>query len=897
MTNSTAAVHRTIVVVDVEGFGAWQRTNHHQLVVRRGLYRCLRTSFERAGIPWESCETEDRGDGVFILAPPEVPKSLFVESLPGRLVDALAEHNHLHGPEARIRLRLAVHAGEINYDDHGVTAASVNLTFRLANSSELRAALAGSRGILALITSNWFFDEVVRHSITARPDTYRNVTVSAKETVTSAWIALPDNPYSDIVEPVRQPGPAAGAERRVLPVPRQLPASAAHYTGRLADIAKLNTLLVEPGRSGPGETTMFVIVGAAGVGKTALAVHWAHAVRSQFTDGDIYIDLHGYDPVAPTPLEQILERVLRALGVTTRNMPGDLEGQTALYRSLLADRRVLIVLDNAATPEQVRPLLPGSTTCRVLVTSRHRMSGLVAREGAARLTLDPLHPTEAFSLLERIVGEDRVEGEGAAAAELTRACAYLPLALRIAAERVAVHPRLTLAELAHQLSGERDRLDLLAADDDESTAVRVVFSWSYRALPPAGSHVFRLLGLHSGPDISIPAAAALTNLTIEQTQRHLDALASVHLVEEVGHDRYRLHDLLRLYAAERAGEDEAEADRRDAKLRLLTWYLHSADAADRQLAPRRRHAPLGDPPAGCRPLTFETHGRAWQWCEAERLNLVAATRQAAAESHLDIAWQLPTALWGYFTLRTPWVDWIIAYRTGLAAAEQQAERSGFAWLLAGLGIAYRHLRRYDDAIDSFDRALGVWRELGDRYAEAWTLGSLSITLWELERFTDALSCSQEALTLFRAVDSPYGESQALHCFGDACRGLGRYAEAIDYLQQALRLRRRIGDPGGESQILNSLGGTYRDIDELDKAEEHHRQALGIWREIGDRWSEARTLTSIGDIAKVLGNIDTAVDCWRQALAICEELGAPQTAEIQARLEHAVSAPPDAEAVN
>ncbi|MDX3194260.1 tetratricopeptide repeat protein [Streptomyces sp. MN03-5084-2B] len=889
MTKSTAAVHRTIVVVDVEGFGAWQRTNHHQLAVRRGLYSCLRTSFDRAGIPWESCETEDRGDGVFVLAPPEVPKCLFVEALPARVVDALAEHNHLHGPEARIRLRLAVHAGEINYDDHGVTAASVNLTFRLANSSELRAALAGSRGILALITSNWFFDEVVRHSITARPGTYRNVTVSAKETVTSAWIALPDNPYGDIVDPARQPTPPAGAERRVLPVPRHLPASTAHYTGRLADIAKLDSLVVEPGTSGPGETTIFLIVGAAGMGKTALAVHWAHAVRSRFTDGDIYIDLHGYDPVVPTPLEQILERVLRALGVTTRNMPTDLEGQTALYRSLLADRRVLIVLDNAATPEQVRPLLPGSATCRVLITSRHRMSGLVAREGAARLTLDPLHPTEAYSLLEQIVGEDRVSVEGAAAAEITRACACLPLALRIAAERVAAHPRLTLAELARQLSGERDRLDLLAADDDESTAVRVVFSWSYRALPPAVSHVFRLLGLHSGPDISIPAAAALTNLTIEHTQRNLDALASVHLVEEVDHNRYRLHDLLRLYAAERADEDETEADRSDAKLRLLTWYLHSADAADRQLAPRRRHAPLGEPPAGCRPLTFETPGRAWQWCEAERLNLVAATRQASAESHLDIAWQLPTALWGYFTLRTPWVDWISAYRIGLDAAERQADRSGYAWLLAGLGIAYRNLRRYDDAIDSFERALDVWRELGDRYAEAWTLGSLSIALWELERFTDALARSQEALTLFRAVDSPYGESQALHCFGDACRGLGRYVEAIDYLQQALHLRRGSSDPGGESQILKSLGDTYRDLDELDKAEEHYRQALGMWREVGDRWSEARSLTSIGDIAKLLGNIDTAVECWRQALAICEELGAPQTAEIHARLEHAANA--------
>lgn len=884
MTNARAAVHRTIVVVDVEGFGAWQRTNNHQLMVRRGLYGCLRTAFDRAGISWASCETGDRGDGAFILAPPEVPKSLFVDALPGRLVDALTEHNELHTPQARIRLRMAVHAGEINYDDHGVTAASVNLTFRLADSAALKSALADSTGILALITSSWFFDEVVRHSATAGPDTYRQVTVAVKETVTPAWIALPDNPYDDAGVTARLPQQPAVSERRVLPVPRQLPAGAAHYTGRAADLAKLDTLLAEPRTGGPVTATVFLVVGAAGVGKTALAVHWAHQARSRFPDGDIYVDLHGYDPVVPAPLEQVLERVLRALGVTTRNMPGDLEAQTALYRSLLAGRRVLIVLDNAAAAEQVRPLLPGSATCRVVVTSRQRLSGLVAREGAARLTLDPLHPTEALSLLEQIIGADRVAGERSAAAELTRACAYLPLALRIAAERAAVHPRLTLAELARQLSGERDRLDLLTADDDESTAVRIVFSWSYRALPPTLSRVFRLLGLHTGPDISTPAAATLTGLTVEQAQRCLDALASVHLVEEIDRDRYRLHDLLRLYAAECATEDETGADRADAILRLLTWYLHCADAADRQLAPRRRHVPLDEPPDGCAPLTFETHGRAWQWCETERLNLVAATRQAAAEGHFDIAWKLPTALWGYFTLRTPWVDWIIAFRTGLAAAEQQADRGGYAWLLAGLGIAYRNLRRYDDAVRNFDLAIEIWRELGDRYAEAWTLGSLSITLWELEKFTEALACSQHALTLFRDVGSQYGESQALHCFGDACRGLERYGEALDYLRHALSLRREKGDPGGESQILNSLGDTYRALDELDKAAEHYRQALEMWREIGDRWSEARTLTSLGDVAKALGNAGAARESWRQALEICDELGAPQTAEIQERLD-------------
>jgi tetratricopeptide (TPR) repeat protein len=654
-----------------------------------------------------------------------------------------------------------------------------------------------------------------------------------------------------------------------IPVPRQLPMDAAHFTGRSTDLAKLDT-----------RSTCAVITGPAGVGKTALALRWAHSRRDRFPDGDLYVDLHGYDLYTPAPLEQVFERLLRALGVPSDTMPSDVESQAALYRSLMADRKILVVLDNATSTDQLLALLPGSPTCFVLVTSRNRLSPLLIRTGAERVTLDPLPAPDALLLFRAVIGAGRVDREPRAAEELARLCCHLPLALRIVADRAVNHPHRTLAELADELEVERDRLDVLTADGDEATAVRAVFSWSYQALAAAEARVFRLLGLHPGPDLGSAAAAALAGLRVSRVVRLLDGLASVHLLQETGRDRYRCHDLLRVYAAERADAEESEVERTAALRRVLDFYLRTANAADELFNPLRRHVPLE--PGGS-PLDLASHSAAVAWCEAERTNLLAATRRAAELGHHDIAWRLPIALWGYFTLRTPWVDWVATYRIGLESARVLGDRRAEAWLLGGLGIAYRDLRRFPDALDSYDRAIGVAREVGDRYGEGWTLGSKSVALWELKRFDEALRCSVEALAVFRDLDDRYGEGQALYCFGEACRGLRRYDEAISYFLLSLRLRREINDRGGEAQTTHSLGDAYRDLRRLPEARETYLAALDIWTATGDRWGEARTLVNLGDVLAQLGHADEAQAVWERSLAICDDLGSPKAVEIRARL--------------
>ena len=504
--------------------------------------------------------------GVLVLIPPDVPKGLLVVQLPREIAAALWEHNEACPREARIRLRVAVHAGEIQHDDHGVTGAAINLTFRLLAAEALRVALAGSPGVLALIASKWFYEEVIRHDPASHPAAYRRVRVAVKETEDTAWVCLPDHPYPPSDHTTDLPTPRA--PETAMTVPRQLPPAIPSLVGRAHELVTLTRILDEPTERSAA-VVISVITGTAGVGKTALAVHWAHRVQGHFPDGQLYVNLRGYDPGPPMTPNQALDGFLRALDVPAGKIPASVAERAALYRSLLDGRRVLVILDNANTAEQVRPLLPGSPDCLAVVTSRSLLSGLVVRDGAHRVRLTPLPLAEAIVLLRQIIGAARVDAELNTAAKLARQCAYLPLALRIAAERVASHPCRTLADLTEELANERDRLDMLVAGDDDTTAVRVVLSWSYQALPPETARVFRLLGLHVGPDISVPATAALASITTPRARQLLDFLTGVHLVEETGHDRYRFYDLLRLYAAERAATEETDHERDNAVRRLL----------------------------------------------------------------------------------------------------------------------------------------------------------------------------------------------------------------------------------------------------------------------------------------------------------------------------------------
>ena len=471
MERHQPAVHRSIVVIDVEKFGDPARTNADQVVVRDGMYRALEGALANAGISLSSCDIEDRGDGALVLISPEVPKSWLVTRLPIQLAAALGRHNVSCSAKARFRLRMALHAGEIHPDAHGITGSAVNKTFRLVEAPALKSALDASAGVLALIVSDWFHDEVVRHEPAAEPGCYQHVRAAVKETRAETWIRILDPPagktpgQADFVtgeQPRRQAGGSGGAAglttsaglgQRSGLAPRQLPPSPPGFVGREDELAQLDSLLSAPGRQRPQPVVIVAIHGMAGVGKTALAVHWGHRIARKFPDGQLYMELRGHAArVAMTPGEA-LGRALRALGVADRQIPAEVEEQAALYRSLLAGRRVLVVLDNAATPEQVRPLLPGSAGCMAVVTSRCRLSGLAARDGAQRINLDVLPAAQAVAVLAQSAGAARIDAEPAAADELARLCGRLPLALRIAAERVASRPRSALAELARELTG------------------------------------------------------------------------------------------------------------------------------------------------------------------------------------------------------------------------------------------------------------------------------------------------------------------------------------------------------------------------------------------------------------------------------------------------------------
>jgi hypothetical protein len=515
------AVHRAIMVVDVERFGDPARTNLNQLAIREALYKALTAAFAESGIGWDSCASEDRGDGALILIPPEIPKACLVTGLPGMLAAAVSRHNTGSSVPERMRLRMALHAGEVYRDAYGVSGAAVNHAFRLAEAPAVRSALAASPGVLALIVSDWYFTEVVRHDPAAEPGSYRQVRVIVKETTATGWIRVPDaasarSGHGDDVarqdgKPVSLPAGRGlesgavrgwpgtesviadgGADGRRL-VPAQLPHDVRGFTGREPELAGLASLAADQENAA---VVITAIDGVAGIGKTELAVHFAHRATAAFPDGQLFVNLRGFDPEHP-PLDpaDALARFVRALGADPAQLPVDPDELAAMYRSQLSGRRVLVVLDNAASAGQVRPLLPGTVGCLAIVTSRNRLSGLTAVDGAQRLTLDMFPPGQAVTLLARGAWEERAAADPADTRRLADLCGRLPLALRITADRAAAHPHFSMADLAAELAAERGRLDVLATDEQVSQ-VRAVFSWSYRTLAPAPARAFRLLGLH-----------------------------------------------------------------------------------------------------------------------------------------------------------------------------------------------------------------------------------------------------------------------------------------------------------------------------------------------------------------------------------------------------------------
>lgn len=631
------------------------------------------------------------------------------------------------------------------------------------------------------------------------------------------------------------------------PAPAQLPGDISDFVGRAAALDQLSGALHEPR---PRAMVITAIQGMAGVGKTALAVHWAHLVRDRFPDAQLFLDMHGHSARGQMSVREAFGRLLRALGVPGELVPDDEEEQASLYRTRLAGRRVLIVLDNVANSDQVRPLLPGHGDCLVVVTSRNQLPGLVALDGARTLDLDVLPQGEALDLVRTVLGADRVTAESEAAADLARRCAYLPLALRIAAANLVVRPRESIAGLVDELA--HDRLAALTLDEDPGGAVRSAFDLSYGDLGPDQRRAFRRLGLFEGPDTTPEATAALLDTGADEARRLLRDLARAHLVVATGGDRYRVHDLLREYAQEHAGEDD-QAERDAAVLRLVRWYHRGARQAAELL-----HGPSGP---GAR-----------AWFEAERENLVAITGQAARAGRHELTWRLAEAQFAFLELRHYGQFNLDVHRLGYAAAQAGGTDRDRAVMLHHLAVIHRGRGRYGDALRLDERAYGLWSALADVRGEATAKNGLARTYRVLSDYHASLSNAAEALKLYREIGDRPGEGDALDDIAQAHWHLSRYGEALEYATEALRIRQISGDRRGEGQSLDNIAQIHLFQGAYPEAVRYLLEALDIEQEIGDRQGEAETLDNLARTYRHIAFHSEALRTAQQALLLREEIG-------------------------
>ena len=666
-----------------------------------------------------------------------------------------------------------------------------------------------------------------------------------------------------------------GQADRLGPVtPRNLPAPARHFTGRSNELAALNGLLDQidhTGRKTPATLAISAIGGSAGVGKTALAVHWAHQVAGAFPGGQLYVNLRGYDPGEPVPATEALAGLLRMLGVRAQDIPAQQDERAASYRNLLAGRQMLVLLDNARSAEQVRPLLPGSPACVLVVTSRDSLAGLVARDGAQRLELDLLPSADAVGLLRALIGE-RADADPAATNALADCCCRLPLALRVAAELATVRSTAPLALLASELADQHRRLDLLEADGDLQTAVRAVFSWSYRHLTADVARAFRLLGLHPGPDLDTYAAAALTSTTYQHASRVLGQLTRAHLTQQPRQDCYNMHDLLRTYAGELANRHDGADEQRPALTRLLDHYLHVAAVAMDVLFPaeRDRRPTVPAPATPAPPLTSPAAAR--DWLDQQQARLVAATAYAAVHGWPDHASRLAAVVFRYLETGGHVEASVTVHSHALQAARDVGDRAAEASALTHLGIVWWGQGQHQRAGEHLAQALAVFRAIGDRLGEARALGNLGLVDLDQGRYPQAVGRVRKALALYRDTGDQLGEARALSDLARVGEEQGRYPQAAGRYRQALALFRAAGDNSGEARTLGNLGTVAMQQGRYQPATAYQQQALTLCRQAGYRIGEAYAVHNLGCLCLRQGQYQSAIDELTSALALHRETG-------------------------
>ena len=699
-----------------------------------------------------------------------------------------------------------------------------------------------------------------------------------------AAIQLPAGPAAPEKAPAA--GPAAGTDHRddtaaARPAPRQLPAGVRHFAGRDAEVSELDGLLGDVAET--GSSTVVVITGTAGAGKTALALHWAHRAARHFPGGQLHVNLRGYDPSGiPVSPAQATRGLLLGLGVPREQIPDTEDAQGGLYRSLLADRRALIVLDNARDADQVRPLLPGGAGCLVLVTSRSALTGLVAGENAYPVPLGMLSHRDAEALLGTRLGHDRTAAEPDAVEQIIGLCAGLPLALAIAAARAAALSSLPLAALASELASEPDLLDALDTGD-QMTSLRAVFSWSYRQLPADAARLFGLLSAHPGPDISVASAASLAALPPPQARRTLAGLAAASLLTDHGPGRYALHDLLRVYAAEQAADSEPGPELVAAEARLVDHYLHTAYAGTLLLAPLGHPVTLSAPLPGVLPEPLTSAEQAQAWFRAELKVLLATVSLAARRGFDRQAWQLPWSLRSFLDSQGLWHDWDAVNQVALAAAERLQDYDGLGWTQHRMAQVASLTGSVPDSVGHNTRALANFTLAGNLAGQGSAQLGLCISLSHLGDHQAALGHGNRALALFREAGDQVGEAYVLHLVGLELAQTGETGAGRDYCTEAVERCGELGDLGGLADAWRSLGTLHKQAGEHDEAIACFQQSLMLSAEMGDRFGQASCLICVGDTHDDAGEVLAARETWQQAIELLGAALHPDADRVRARL--------------
>jgi tetratricopeptide (TPR) repeat protein len=655
--------------------------------------------------------------------------------------------------------------------------------------------------------------------------------------------------------------------------PRQLPAATPQFIGRTAELTILAALadLVTENNG----TVVIVIAGTAGTGKTALANHFGHRVCDRFPDGQLHVNLRGFDQAGrPMSAGAALRGFLEALGIPPKSIPVAQDDQVSLYRSLVADKNLLIILDNAHNVEQVRLLIPGSPGCMVVVTSRNELIGLVA-EGAHAVRLAPFTLDDALELLtRRLAPGRRVEHEPQAATELVELCARLPLALSVAAARAAAHPNFPLAALVSEMRKRGlDQLDT----GDPATTTRTVFSWSYHHLSDPAARMFRLLGIHLGPDMSVPAVASISAISNGQAHKVLLELAHAHLLEEHLPGRFTCHDLLRAYAAELARAHDTDADLQAAELRLLDHYLRTGHPGALLLAPMRECGKLPPPRPGVVPEDIATEDEAMAWFTAEHHVLLATAAHAAHCGFDTYCWQVTWTIAPYLVICGYWHDFASISRIALAAAQRLCDPVSLGYMYHQLSYASDLLGDTETAESHARQALAIFTRLGHQVGQATCLHALGEILWRQGRCEEALPLECEALQLRRAHGSPAAVVSSENALGGLYARLGDYDTALQHCRRSLEMQEAAGSRWYASETLSTIGFAYSRIGDHAQAIVHYEQAVAISRELGDLPSLASTLERLRDAHFAAGDLAAADSSWQQALKVLDTI-APQDAQ-------------------